>query len=122
MDWELIVIIAAAVIAAASIAVLQLRGKINIETVRALRTLLGVVAESGDGLMERISYYCSIAVSTVEQLATSGQLDKKGEYKKEAAVELVKAYCSAENIELTEEVEGIIPSIVEAAVFQMKQS
>ena len=122
MDWEIIAIIAGAIITASSIAILLLRGKINLETVKAIETLFAVVGGSGDGLMERISYYCSLAVSTVEQLATSGQLDKKGEGKKNAAVELVKAYCAADNIEVTHEVEDVIPSIVEAAVFQMKQS
>ena len=121
MDWELYVTIAASVIAAACIAVLLMRGKINIETVRAIHALLAVFGESGDGLMERISYYCSIAVSTVEQLANSGQLDKKGAEKKSAAVELVKSYCAADNVEVTEEIAEIIPSIVESAVFNMKQ-
>lgn len=122
MDWELILTIAAAIIAAASIAVQLLRGKINIETVRAIEALFGAISDNSDGLLERISYYCSIAVSTVEQLANSGQLDKKGAEKKAAAVELVKAYCATEDIDVTKDLEEVIPSIVEAAVYQMKQS
>lgn len=122
MDWEIIIVIAAAIITAASIAVLLLRGKINLETVRAIDEQFVAIADNSDGLLERISYYCSIAVSTVEQLANSGQLDKKGEAKKAAAVDIVKTCCETENIELTKEVEALIPSIIESAVYQMKQS
>ena len=125
LNIETIIIVALSVLLGCAAFFLMRKGTINEEVLAGVRILLENLHPDNDGtFMERLAYYCALAVAAVEQLALSGQFEGKGEAKKEAAIGFVKDMAREDGYDAEIEVvdEDVMSALIESAVFEMKQN
>jgi hypothetical protein len=118
-NWQLIVGIIVAIAVAVILVILYRKEKINEEYLKMLEEYLDSI-DDGDGIVPLLAQYAKKAVIAVEQMVKAGVLPKENEARKNMAMRIVGELATADGIELNEADKAAADSLVEAAVFEIK--
>ena len=100
--------------------ILYRKNRINEEYLETLAQYLDQI-DDGDGVIPLLAQYAKRAVRAVEQMVKAGVLPKENEARKNMAMQIVSEFATADGIELNEADKAAADSLVESAVFEMRE-
>ena len=120
-NWQILLIYAFAILLGVVLAVLYRKNKITEENLVVLADYLDTLDE-GDGIVPLLAQYAKKAVFAVEQLVKTGIIAKTNKGRKDMAKQIVKELASADGFEVTETSMTAVDSLIEAQIFEMKNT
>jgi len=119
-NWKLIIGCIMFVAVVIVLVILYRKNRINEEYLETLAQYLDQI-DDGDGVIPLLAQYAKRAVRAVEQMVKAGVLPKENEARKNMAMQIVSEFATADGIELNEADKAAADSLVESAVFEMRE-